>query len=363
MDSGFVSEVSFDLTPAQAAIVEATDGRIAVEASAASAKTTVLTERVRRLIRRGANPKGIVVITYTRMAAAELIGRLGKDFKSEMFIGTVHGFAARLLSLSGHGDLVGEAAEKEDFDKLFIACRNFCSGFVSQFHTVFLDEAQDSTESQLRFIFDFLKPVNFFVVYDEKQTLFEFAGASPETLRHFLSREKAIYYPLNENFRNGSAILRFAKRIIAKDGYIDHSIATAPFLGKVINEPWDEAMLDTYVAAMRPYRDWAILCRTNADIAYIGELLDKKGIPYCTFKQSEITKEQMDILMKDDKVKLLTIHSAKGTQYNNVLVYRPTWYGDDSVKVNYVAATRAKRLLIWARPVRGCKKKESEYNF
>lgn len=349
---GFGTEEK-ELTLAQLAIVNAPEKRIAVEASAATLKTTTLIERLRRVLRSGVNPSGIAVITFTRMAAAELIGRLGDDYKSQMFVGTVHGLAAYILNCHGYGDLVEMSAKDEDFDRLFDACRNFCPDAMGRYMTVFLDEGQDSTESQLKFIFDFLRPVNFFVVYDLKQCIFEFAGAAPAKLTEYLDKNKATHYTLKENFRNGQSILRFAKRIIAKEGFIDHSIAAVPYAGKVINEPWDVSMLERFVAAdPKHYGDWGILCRTNKDIEYLSGLLEQRDIPYYTFRQSEVSKEQLDKMMKDNAVKLLSGHSSKGLGFNKVLAFHPSWHGDDAARVNYVIATRARELLIWARKER-----------
>lgn len=349
MNFGFGNEEK-DLTLAQLEILNAEEKYVAVEAPAASLKTTTLIERVRRVLRSGADPARIAVITFTRMAAAELIGRLGDDYRSQMFVGTIHGLAASILSRNGYGHLIDGAAEEEEFDRLFDGCRNFCSADMAYYKAVFLDEGQDSTESQLKFIFDFLRPINFFVVYDLKQCIFEFAGASPRILVEYLRERGAKTYYLKENFRNGQSILRFAKRIIAREGFVDHSIAAVPYAGKVVNEPWSESMLERFIEPFpNSYGDWAILCRTNKDLDYVKILLEKHCIPYYTFKQSEVSKEQLDRMMGENRVKLLTIHSVKGLTIKKVLVYHPSWSGEDAARVNYVAATRAKELLVWAR--------------
>lgn len=349
MNFGFGNEEK-DLTLAQLEILNAKEKYIAVEASAASLKTTTLIERVRRVLQSGADPSRIAVITFTRMAAAELIGRLGDDYRSQMFVGTVHGLAASILSRNGYGYLIEGAAEEEEFDRLFDACKNFCGADMAYYRTIFLDEGQDSTETQLKFIFDFLRPINFFVVYDLKQCIFEFAGASPQILLTYLNNYNAKTYYLKENFRNGQSILRFAKRIIAREGFVDHSIAAVPYAGKVINEPWDESMFERFIEPFpESYGDWGVLCRTNRDLDYIRILLEKREIPYYTFKQSEVSKEQLDRMMGENRVKLLTSHSSKGLDFKKVLVYHPSWSGEDAARVNYVAATRAKELLVWAR--------------
>ncbi len=94
--------------PEQQAAIGA-GGRVFVSAGAGTGKTTVLVERfVRHVCDEGMDVGSILVITYTRKAAAELRGRIraalverGRlDLARELdgaWISTIHGFCARLL--------------------------------------------------------------------------------------------------------------------------------------------------------------------------------------------------------------------------------------------------------------------------
>ena len=75
------------ITKLQKKILDAKENKIAVCASAAALKTSTLTEKTRQLLLSGVNPSRIAVITFTRMAAQELINRLGDDYKDGIFIG------------------------------------------------------------------------------------------------------------------------------------------------------------------------------------------------------------------------------------------------------------------------------------
>ena len=68
-----------ELTELQKKIINAPENKIAVDACAAALKTSTLIEKVRKLLRDGNDPSSIAVITFTRMAANELIDRLGED--------------------------------------------------------------------------------------------------------------------------------------------------------------------------------------------------------------------------------------------------------------------------------------------
>src|SRR6476469_4686697 len=92
----------------QLAAVEAR-GEVFVSAGAGTGKTTVLVERfVRAVCDEGLDVESVLVITYTRKAAAELRARIraallerGRDDLAQRldgaWISTIHGFCARLL--------------------------------------------------------------------------------------------------------------------------------------------------------------------------------------------------------------------------------------------------------------------------
>ena len=78
-------------------------------------------------------------------------------------------------------------------------------------------------------------------------------------------------------------------------------------------------------------------------------MLREAGIPYDTFRQGDLTKEELLNRMNNNTVKVLTIHSAKGLEWNNVVVIGARFYNDEEKNVCYVAATRARDHLIWIR--------------
>jgi DNA helicase-2/ATP-dependent DNA helicase PcrA len=84
--------------------VESTGKPLVINAGPGAGKTRVIIERVVHLIRNGAEPKSILVITFTNKAADELRERFKKDTKldlnviSQMRISTIHSFCRSLLS-------------------------------------------------------------------------------------------------------------------------------------------------------------------------------------------------------------------------------------------------------------------------
>ena len=95
-----------DLTPAQSAAVTHIDGPLLVLAGAGSGKTRVITRRVANLLQSGIAPENVLAITFTNKAAGEMRQRIEVLVpNSRVWMGTFHGFCARLLRI--HAKLVG----------------------------------------------------------------------------------------------------------------------------------------------------------------------------------------------------------------------------------------------------------------
>ena len=78
-------------------------------------------------------------------------------------------------------------------------------------------------------------------------------------------------------------------------------------------------------------------------------MLKKNKIPFNTFKQADLSAEEIREKMAENRVKVLTIHSAKGLENDNVIVIGARFWNDEERRIAYVAATRARDLLIWTK--------------
>lgn len=89
-----------DLNPAQLEAVKTREGAVLVIAGAGSGKTKTLTYRVARLIESGINPSNILLLTFTKKAADEMLNRavMILDSRCEQVAGgTFHSFANYIL--------------------------------------------------------------------------------------------------------------------------------------------------------------------------------------------------------------------------------------------------------------------------
>jgi len=110
-----------------------------------------------------------------------------------------------------------------------------------------------------------LNPTYFFVVGDPRQTIYQFRGCSYQYMQTLSRKSGVKLFSLNENYRNGSNILNFARRIIVKTGLTDDSIPIREISGFVHEEPLSyKFILDEVVGAYPCYNNCAVLCRTNA---------------------------------------------------------------------------------------------------
>ena len=106
IDSGSVSvDFQQELNPEQFEAVEILQGPVLVIAGAGSGKTRTLVYRVARLIERGVEPDQILLLTFTRKAAATMLVRASQIVGprcQQVSGGTFHGFAHRMLRRYGH---------------------------------------------------------------------------------------------------------------------------------------------------------------------------------------------------------------------------------------------------------------------
>lgn len=333
-----------ELSNLQKKILDAPYNKIVVLSSAASGKTFLMTEKVRQLLRAGVNPKEVAVITFTNMAATELRQRLGDDYKDGLFVGTIHALANYFLLSSGIK--TDKILNNEDFDALFEMVEENPS-CVKSLEYVLLDEAQDTDEQQFKFLLEMINPHSFFFCGDCRQSIYGFRGSRPDLLLELCKQKDVKVFDMNENYRNGYNILNYAKKIISPTGLLDNSFAMREGNGSVMEISFNPEIVIRMLKESGDYKNWAILTRTNQEISTISTYLKRSYIPFDTFKQGDLTKEELVEKMKQDTVKVLTVHSAKGLEWDNVIVIGMRFSPAEERNVCYVAATRARENLIW----------------
>ena len=109
-----------ELDEAQLAAVTHGDGPLIVVAGAGTGKTRTLVSRVAALIDRGVDPERILLLTFTRRAADEMLARAAaictrRDAARKLWGGTFHAIAYRLVA--AHAEALGQATSLSVLDQ------------------------------------------------------------------------------------------------------------------------------------------------------------------------------------------------------------------------------------------------------
>lgn len=348
-----------ELSKTQEQIVQTEKRKVHVIAAAASGKTRLIVARIQYLLDKGIKPSEIVAITFTNNAANEMYERLGRP--DGLFIGTVHSYCNYLLRSEGID--TQDYIDEEKFDELFELFKQNpqCKRHIKH---LIIDEFQDSSPAQVDF-FELLEPKNYMYCYDPRQAIYGFDKGDIDYVLRTQYEPGVTIYEMYENYRNNNNVLNFAKNLLYNLGaeYQDDSITMSVEDGYVYHTKWSYFnIVNKFLEDDIVYGDWFVLGRANREVDAICHQFEENGIPYTTFKQGSKTRAEIEEEVNSNKVKVLTIHSAKGLESPNVLVINaPNYYKDDEERrIYYVAATRAKNYLYWNKlPNPKKKKKES----
>ena len=335
------------LSTLQTKILNNPNNNVFVESAAASGKTALLIEKTRQAINDNKGP--VVAFTFTNAAAEEMSQRLGDYDRNNVFIGTIHAYCCRLLLANGITQAL-DYIEEQWFDQLFSLLRHHLE-CIKPIYFLLCDEMQDCNEEQFEFIFDLLKPEKRFMCYDKRQSIYRWRDAHPEYIDKYIDQTNGAVEYMNENYRNSQDILMFAKSIIQQAGYEykDYSLAMRDIKGKVITVDYSPVAIARTIKRKGNYKDWFILTRTNDQVDEMMYFLEKEGVPCSSFKRAQLTNNELYEKLQDDSVKVLTIHTSKGLEAPNVVVIGARFYDLEEKCVSYVAATRARDLLVWAQ--------------
>lgn len=227
-----------ELDKEQKAAVETKKKKVIVASSAGSGKTRVITERLKFLLDNGEDPSKVFAITYTNAAAQEMRNRVGN---SEVFIGTIHSLANRILLLNGID--TSDCLEEKEFDRLFELVKNKKISLPIVNHLL-IDEFQDICKNEYEFTMEILKPKNFFVVGDSCQcqpagTQILLRNNIIKPIEDIQVGDSIIWYDNSKSFICGpttnswNSIEKKVEKISSRDFYNDNLITIETETGKI----------------------------------------------------------------------------------------------------------------------------------
>jgi ATP-dependent DNA helicase RecQ len=306
---------------------------VLVLAGPGSGKTRVLVHRIAYLIRvRREDPRGILVLTYNRHAAAEIRERLRRLIGNDaagVTVSTCHALAMRLLGASFAGDGNGP----RDFEGMVMQAVALLRGdgltkheaealretLIQGFRWLLVDEYQDIGPEEYaligavagRSLDDPDLRISLFAVGDDDQNIYAFAGASIDFIRRFEAEYNAKPVWLTENYRSSAHIINAANAVIApaaarmKEGHditVNRARAKAPLGGdlaaidpvaqgriSLINSgPGDDAQavaaVDDLIRLSRLDPDWnwrrcAVIARDWRRLEPVRAYAEAQGLP------------------------------------------------------------------------------------
>lgn len=364
----------------QSAVINAAHGSNGVIVACPGAgKTKVLLDRVANLIKAGARPDNIALLTFTREAARQFEDRLkANGLKSTPLCSTVHSLAYKLvLDIQGSVSLIDDndlqvilqrvrtideylmelsdkeilleinkrresfdatgwaeivkayeeelvALNKHDFTSILKIAAKFASPLYKY---VYVDEFQDLSDLQYEFISKIGKTYHWFVG-DPDQAIYSFKGSSDRVLKNLTNGAYPVYF-LTKNYRGSPEIVSCANNVICHNRGFRKPISSAtPHKGEVRYMEFE-----FFEQEMKACKEWQAdkpdsiaLVRTNR----LKEAFISAGI------------------------KVLTVHESKGLEWENVWVAAceegtfPHVMNEvqEERRLFYVAITRAKRVLV-----------------
>lgn len=209
---------------------------VLVLAGPGSGKTRVLVHRIAYLLRvKREDPRGILVLTYNRHAAAEIRARLRHlvgDTAALVTVSTCHGFAMRLVGAS----FAGSSEDERDFDAILMEAVRQINGeglskseaeaqreaLIQGYRWMLVDEYQDVGPEEYELIAaiagrsldDPDLRLSLFAVGDDDQNIYAFTGASVSYIRRFEEDYRAKPKYLTENFRSTRHIIDASNQVI-----------------------------------------------------------------------------------------------------------------------------------------------------
>ena len=188
-----------------------------------------------------------------------------------------------------------------DFDDLLLKTNELLTRFPEvlakyqqRFQYILVDEYQDTNHSQyliVRALSDRFQ--NICVVGDDAQSIYAFRGANINNILNFQKDyDNVQVYRLEQNYRSTKTIVKAANNVIEQNhNRLQKEVWTHNDVGDKIGvhrsmTDGDEGrfvanmIYDTVMNQHRPYDDFAVLYRTNAQSRSIEDALRKKDIPY-----------------------------------------------------------------------------------
>jgi len=186
-----------------------------------------------------------------------------------------------------------------------------------QFDWVLIDECQDLNPAEMDTVFTMVGG-KIFAVGDVLQSIYGFQGAM------------------------GPSVIDLFKHAGCQEASLKNNYRSCPAIVNRLNMWFERDLIST---GIKETGLTAVLCRRNDDVFEVSEHLKKRGISHHLRLSAALTGDarEWDVIGKNT-LHVSTIHSAKGREFDKVILYN--WFPDDygeEARVYYVAMSRASK--------------------
>ena len=179
---------------------------------------------------------------------------------------------------------------------LFSSNSECVTKYKDMYKYIFVDEFQDTDKKQYEFVSSF-ESAHLFVVGDALQSIYSFRGASPDIIKSLSNDSVWTSIKLFENYRSTQQICDFANNMskYADESYRIEIHSDRQGADVVVeykedpdyDEPVGQMCLSDIIKRLKTLEGTsAILCRTNAEVDYVVNVLTSKGLTCRTGKRN-----------------------------------------------------------------------------
>ncbi len=266
-----------------------------------------LLERKARILGALVGGRGAEQTTRINEAAGEIEWAKARTIRPDTYEAEVHAAdrqvprpAAEVASIFARYEAEKKKRGLIDFDDLLSWCADaleqdpdFATSIRFRYRHFFVDEFQDISLAQLRVLRGWLGPrQDICVVGDDAQSIYSFAGAEASVLvnfaRHFPG---AVTIRLGTNYRSTPQIVAVANAVLKADRRPGRALplttresGSAPTVDAYADEIAEARAVAKEVRRVHdhgtPWREIAVLYRTNAQSAAFEEAFRKLNVPY-----------------------------------------------------------------------------------
>ena len=220
---------------------------------------------------------------------------------------------------------------------VYMKCKLFGYNYNTYIKQIVIDEAQDYSMGQLKFISKIFKNASYTILGDVNQTINPYYKYnSLKDLTKIFDDSK--YIELTKTYRSTDEIIGYSNRVLGLD-YVTaiRRGGNCPVIEKEENNLYEQLIADID-DCNKVGKSLAIITKNDSECNMIYKLL----------KDTEISKIDNSSKKFNRKFVVVPVYMAKGLEFDSVIIYtdKMNKYTDSEKYLYYVAITRAQHKLV-----------------